>query len=67
MLLACAVAAFLGGAALISLAVLGGALMFTALVTAGWALLRDDGRHVAPSVHSVPSLDDVLERARRAA
>lgn len=30
------------------------------------ALLRDDGGHAEPQVHGVPTLADVLERARRA-
>jgi hypothetical protein len=31
-----------------------------------WALLRDDGRDRQPQVHGVPTLHDVLERARDA-
>lgn len=38
------------------------------VAVAAWALLRDDGRPVAePQVHGVPTLAEVLERARRAA
>jgi hypothetical protein len=65
-LLCCALAGFLGGAALIGLAVLGGALMFVSLAAGVWAILRDDGE-AAPVMHEVPSLQSVLERARRAA
>jgi len=36
------------------------------VAVAGWALLRDDGPPREPSVHEVPTLGDVLERARRA-
>lgn len=33
-----------------------------------WAVLRDDGRpRPEPQVHGVPTLADVLERARRSA
>jgi hypothetical protein len=31
------------------------------------ALLRDDGKTAEPQVHGVPTLGDVLERARRSA
>jgi hypothetical protein len=64
-LLGCAVAVFLGGAALISVAVLGGALMFTALAAAAWALMRDDVTAV-PRLHEVPTLAQVLQKARDA-
>jgi len=38
------------------------------VAVAVWALCRDDGegRREPPSVHEVPTLGDVLERARRA-
>jgi hypothetical protein len=37
------------------------------VATGAWALLRDDGKAEArPQVHGVPTLADVLERARRA-
>ena len=35
------------------------------VAVAAWALLRDDGRPVEPQVHGVPTLHDVLDRARR--
>lgn len=37
------------------------------VAVAAWALLRDDGGHAEPQVHGVPTLADVLERARRSA
>ena len=64
--LVCAVAGVLGGGALIGTAALGGCLIFVSLCTAGWALARDDGQ-AAPQAHLVPrTLQDILERARRA-
>ena len=37
------------------------------VAVAAWALLRDDGKpDEPPQVHGVPTLHDVLERARRA-
>lgn len=53
-----------GGAALISVAAIGGAVIFDALAVGAWALLRDDGAQARPSVHEVPTLAQVLERAR---
>lgn len=35
------------------------------VAVAVWALLRDDGQ-VVPLVHGVPTVHDVLDRARRA-
>lgn len=62
-LLLVSLAGVLGGGALIGLPALGGCLIFDSLCVGAWALLRDDGR-AAPSVHEVPSLSQVLERAR---
>ena len=62
-LLLVALAGVLGGGALIGLPALGGCLIFDSLCVGLWALLRDDGR-AAPSVHRVPTVADVLERAR---
>jgi hypothetical protein len=60
-------AGILGGAALIGLPALGGAVIFDSLCTGVWALLRDDGRERArPQAYGTPTLHDVLERARRA-
>jgi hypothetical protein len=63
-LLLLALAGVLGGAALIGIPALGGALIFDSLAVGAWALLRDDGTRAAPSVHEVPTLSQVLERAR---
>jgi hypothetical protein len=63
-LLLVSLAGILGGAALIGLPALGGAVIFDSLATGLYALLRDDGRREAPSVHEVPTLAQVLERAR---
>ena len=66
-LLLCSLAGVLGGGALIGLPALGACLIFDSLCVGVWALMRDDGAHVAPSVHAVPTLREVLERARGAA
>ena len=63
-LLLIALAGVLGGGALIGLPALGACLIFDSLCLGVWALLRDDGRSAAPQVHQVPTLHDVLERAR---
>lgn len=62
-LLLCSLAGVLGGAALIGVWALGLALIFDSLCVGVFALLRDDTVS-APSVHQVPTLRDVLERAR---
>ena len=62
-LLLAALAGVLGGGALIGLPALGAALIFDSLCVGLWALLRDDGAAV-PSAHQVPTLAQVLERAR---
>lgn len=64
MLLIASLAGVLGGAALIGLPALGGAVIFDSLAVGAWALLREDGDRARPSVHEVPSLSQVLERAR---
>jgi hypothetical protein len=61
-LLLCSLAGVLGGAALIGLPALGGAVIFDSLCVGVWALARDDGVP-APQVQTVT---DILERARRA-
>lgn len=65
-LLLISLAGVLGGAALIGLPALGGAVIFDSLATGVYALLRDDGQ-AKPSVHAVPTLAQFLERARGAA
>jgi hypothetical protein len=62
MLLA-SLAGILGGAALIGTWALGLALIFDSLCVGVFALLRDDPA-AGPQVHQVPTLRDVLERAR---
>lgn len=66
-LLVFALAGVLGGGALIGMAALGGCLIFDSLCVGLWALLRDDGDRAKPSVHEVPTLAQILERARGAA
>lgn len=63
-LLVAALAGVLGGAALIGIPALGGALIFDSLALGAWGLLRDDGARPGPSVHEVPTLAQVLEKAR---
>lgn len=63
-LLVMSLAGVLGGAALIGVPALGGALIFDSLAVGVWALLRDDGARSVPGVHEVPTLAQVLERAR---
>ena len=63
-LLLLALAGILGGGALIGLPALGGCLIFDSLCVGAWALLRDDGKGAKPQAHQVPTLHDVLERAR---
>jgi hypothetical protein len=66
-LLLCSLAGVLGGAALIGVAALGGAVIFDSLAVGVYALARDDGQQ-APQVREVaPTLANILERARRAA
>ena len=66
-MLLCALAGVLGGGALIGLPALGACLIADSIAVGVFALLRDDGKHAAPSLHSVPTLGDVLERYRGAA
>ena len=63
-LLLLSLAGVLGGGALIGLPALGGCLIFDSVCVGVWALLRDDGERARPSVHEVPTLSQVLERAR---
>lgn len=65
-LLLCSLAGILGGAALIGRWALGAAIVADSVAVGVWALCRDDGRgRPAPQVHEVPTLANVLERARR--
>jgi hypothetical protein len=63
-LLLVSLAGILGGGALIGVPALGGCLIFDSLCVGAWALLRDDDPAVRPGVHEVPTLSQVLERAR---
>ena len=63
-LLIVALAGVVGGAALISVPAMGGAIIFDALCTGAWALWRDDGS--PPQVHQIPTLSQILDKARRA-
>jgi len=65
-LLLVSLAGVLGGAALIGLPALGGAIIFDSLALGVYALRRDDGTGAQPAVHEVPTVASVLERARRA-
>jgi hypothetical protein len=66
-LLCCSLAGIIGGAALISVPAMGGAVIFDCLCAAAYAVFGyDDGRSV-PQVREVPgTVHDILERARRA-
>jgi hypothetical protein len=66
-LLLLSLAGILGGAALIGLWALGLAIIADSVAVGVYALLREDGGRAAPSVHDVPTLAQVLERARGAA
>lgn len=64
-LLIVSVLGVLGGAALIGLPALGGAIIFESLCAGTWALMRDDGRS-RPQVHAVAgsTVSQILDRAR---
>ena len=61
-LLACSAAGILGGGALTGMLGLGLCLIFVSLCAGGWALFHDDG--IRPQIHTVPTLPEILERAR---
>jgi hypothetical protein len=65
-LLIVSLAGVLGGAALIGLPALGGAVIFDSLCVGVWALARDDGQPAVPQVHAASTLHDVLDRFRQA-
>ena len=66
-LLLVSLAGILGGAALIGVWALGLAVIADSVAVGAYALLREAGGRVAPSVHEVPTLAQVLEKARHAA
>ena len=63
-LLLVSLAGVLAGGWLIGRWALGLAVVADSVAVGVYALLRDDGRGQAPSVHEVPTLHQVLERAR---
>ena len=63
-LLLVSLAGVLGGAALIGVWALGVAIIADSVAVGVYALLRDDGDQVRPGVHEVPTLSQVLKRAR---
>jgi hypothetical protein len=65
-LLLVSLAGIMGGAALIGLWALGLAIVADSVAVGVYALLREDSGRAAPSVHEVPTLANVLERARHA-
>ena len=66
-LLLLSLAGILAGAALIGTWALGLAVIADSVAVGVYALLRDDGRgRAAPSVHEVPTLASILEKARNA-
>ena len=67
-LLLCSLAGVIGGAALIGVAAIGGAVIFDSLCVGVYALLRDDSA-AAPRVRDVPgaavtTLAEIFDRAR---
>jgi hypothetical protein len=65
-LLLLSLAGVLGGAALIGTWALGLAVIADSVAVGVYALLREDGRR-EPGVHELPpTLENILERARRA-
>ena len=66
-LLGLSLAGIMGGAALIGLWALGLAIITDSVAVGAWALLRDAESRAAPSVAELPTVANVLERARRAA
>jgi hypothetical protein len=66
-LLLLSLAGVVGGAALIAPWAVGLAIVADSVAVGVYALLRDDGGRAAPSVHEVPTLASILEKARHAA
>jgi hypothetical protein len=66
-LLLVSLAGVLGGAALIGTWALGLAVIADSVAVGVYALLRESGGRAVPSVHEVPTLAQVLEKARHAA
>ena len=64
-LLAVSLLGLVGGAWLIGLWAVGLAIMADSLLLGLWALFRAGDREPEPSVHEVPTLENILDRARR--
>ena len=67
-LLLLSLAGLVGGAALIGTWAVGVAVMADSLLVGAYALVRDDGsgRREAPLREAPPTLENILEKARRA-
>lgn len=65
-LLVLSLAGVVAGGWLIGRWAFGVAVVADSVAVGAWALLRDAGSRAEPSVHEVPTLDNILERARRA-
>jgi hypothetical protein len=63
-LLLLSLAGIVGGAALIAPWAVGVAVIADSVAVGAWALLREPESRPSPSVHEVPTLAAVLERAR---
>lgn len=66
-LLACSLLGVLAGGWLTGRLGFGLCIIADSVAVAAWALLRDDGKAPEPQVHGVPTLAQVLARARDAA
>jgi hypothetical protein len=66
-LLLISLAGIMGGAALIGLWALGLAIIVDSVAVGVYALLREDEGRARPAVHEVPTLGQILERAKGAA
>jgi hypothetical protein len=65
-LLALSLLGVVAGAVLIGPWAVGCAVIFDSVCAGGWALFHDDGQPAQPQVHGVPTLAQILERARDA-
>ena len=59
-----ALAGVLGGGALIGLPALGACLIFDSLCVGAYAWFRDDGIVAPLALQKVPTVDEILQRAR---
>ena len=65
-LLVLSLAGIVAGGYLIGRWALGAAIVADSVAVGAWALLRDAEGRAEPSVHEVATLENILERARRA-